>query len=155
MKRMTRISIILLPLVGICQDASAFNCFFTLVKNSCWENYDVNVDVVDADNGKRVLVGNVPKGKLWSRTKFTCQPGESFNYTAYFSPIIWAADKGKHYPGKSTWSLPPEIKKGDTAWNITVCYPEEFSEVPYPETNAVSCKCDNQHLPPVPIPEKP
>ena len=154
MKRITVLSAIILSIIGI-PEASAFTCFLTLVKNSCWVDYNVNVDVTDASTSKSILTGTVLKGKLWSRTKFACEAGQAFNYTATFSPIIWESDKGKHYPGKSTWSLPAEIKKGDTAWNITVCYPEEFSEVPYPITNVTKCVCNNQNLPPVPAPEKP
>lgn len=154
MKRIACLSIILMGL-SFSFEALAFTCYFTLVKNSCWKNYDVTVELMNASSSKSMVKTTAPKGKDWIRTQFTCEPNQAFNYHATFLPIIWDADKGKVYPGKSTWSLPPQIKKGDTAWNITMCFPEEFAEVPYPLDATGNCKCDNQHLPPVTAPEKP
>ena len=152
--------IIVLPAIlsmalGFSSQVSAFTCFLTLVKDSCWTDYDVTVNMGDATTGKPVLTLSVPKGKSFSRQEFTCNAGQVFNYKASFSPIFWQADKGKIFPGKRTWSLPDTIKKGDTAWNITICYPSEFSEIPLPPTATANCKCDTQNLPPVPAPAKP
>ncbi len=133
--------------------ASAHTCFFTLVKDSCWTNYDVTVDVTNASTSKSLFNISVPKGKSWTRKKFSCDAAESFNYSATFSPVFWQADKGKHFSGKRTWTLPQKMKQGDTAWDITVCYPEQFSEVPLPPTADSKCNCDTQSIPAV-IPPK-
>ena len=110
--------------------------------------------MTDADNGKPILSLTVPKGKAWNRQKFDCETGESLTYLASFSPVFWDADKGKQFPGKKSWKLPDKMAKGDTAWNITVCYPEEFAEVPLPPTAKGGCNCDARKIPPVVAPEK-
>lgn len=141
--------------IGFSMQASAFTCFLTLVKNSCWTNYDVTVELTNASTGDSMVKALAPKGKTYVREQFTCEAAQAFNFSATFLPIIWESEKGKHYPGKTTWSLPPEIAKGDTAWNVTMCYPEEFSGVPYPSEASGNCKCDNINLPPIPVPAKP
>ena len=134
--------------------ASAYTCFFTLVKDSCWTNYNVTVDVSNASTSKTLFSVSVPKGTSWTRKKFSCDAAESFNYSATFSPAFWQTDKGKHFSGKRTWTLPQKMKQGDTAWDITVCYPEEFSEVPFPPTADSKCQCDTTSIPPVIPPKK-
>lgn len=155
MKRIIVLPTILSMALGFSTQASAFTCFLTLLKDSCWTDYDITVNMGNAVTGKPVLTLSVPKGKSFSRQEFTCQAGEVFNYTATFSPIFWESDKGKIFKGKRTWSLPNSIKKGDTAWNITICYPDEFSEIPLPPTANSNCQCSSQNLPPVPAPAKP
>ena len=140
--------------LGFSMEASAFTCFLTLVKNSCWKNYEVTVELTDASTNASMIKGVVPKGELFVRKQFDCEAAQAFNFSATFLPIIWESEKGKHYPGKTTWSLPPAVAKGDTAWNISMCFPEEFSEVPYPSDASGECKCDNKNLPPVPVPAK-
>jgi hypothetical protein len=140
--------------IGCVNQASAITCFFTLMKDSCWTDYDVTVKVVDASNKKPLTNITVPKGKSWNRVTFTCDEGQSFNYSATFTPTFWKADEGKVFPGNRTWMLPEKLQKGDTAWNITLCYPEQFSEVPMPPTAAGSCVCDAKKIPPVTPPKK-
>lgn len=151
---MKRIPLVLSITLGLSGNLNAFTCFLTLVKDSCWTDYNISVDMGDATTGKPVLTLGVPKGKSYSRQEFTCQPGQVFNYKATFSPIFWQADKGKVFMGKRTWALPHKIAKGDTAWNITICYPDEFAEIPLPPSANGNCKCDTQNLPPVPAPAK-
>lgn len=155
MKRIVVLPAILSVALGFSTQASAFTCFLTLLKGSCWTDYDVTVNMSNATTGKPVLTLSVPKGKSYGRQKFTCDAGEEFNYTATFSPIFWQADKGKVFKGKRTWLLPESIKEGDTAWNITLCYPDEFAETPLPPTATSNCQCSSKGIPPVPVPAKP
>lgn len=134
--------------------SASYPCFFTFVKDSCWTDYDVNVSVVDASNNKHVVTVSIPKGKSWARKKTRCNGGESFDYAATFSPVFWQSDEGRQFRGKRTWTLPQHMSKGDTAWDITVCYPEQFAEVPLPPTAGANCKCDFQSIPPVKPPKK-
>lgn len=127
----------------------AFPCFVTLVKDSCWTDYNVTVTIATAQTGKQVASVIVPQGQSWVRQSFTCQPGESLAFSAIFDPVFWENDKGKVYPGQSNWQLPQAIKKGETAWNINVCYPSEFAEVPLPPQANGSCKCITENIPPV------
>ncbi len=128
--------------------AHAFQCFLTLVKDSCWTNYNVNVVITNASTGKAITDVNVYLGKSWNRVQFECQPGETLSFSASFTPVFWQSDQGKVYPGFHDWTLPLKPAKGETAWNITLCYPEQFSEVPLPPTAGNSCKCNKEDIPP-------
>lgn len=128
----------------------AFQCYFTLAKDSCWTNYNVTVTVTDANTENVVATLNIPKGQSWFRQPFECEPGMKLNYKAVFNPIIWESEAGKEYPADHFWSLPSSIGPKDSAWDISVCYPSAFSEVPLPPTANNSCACDFKAIPPVP-----
>lgn len=129
----------------------AFPCFLTMVKDSCWTNYDVSVVVTDVVTNKSIMTIAVPAGKSWDRQEFVCQPGERLMYTATFSPIFWATDQGKSYLARNYWLLPSTIGTGDTAWNINVCYPADFEEVPMPPNVTGNCACNFKGIPAVPL----
>ena len=129
--------------------AFAFPCYITLVKDSCWTNYDVTVQVVDSQKEGALVTVKVPKGKSWTREKFDCQTRQGLNYKATFLPYIWESEKDKVYTNKTTLFLPETISKGAQAWNIDVCYPEKFAEVPLPADATANCKCDFASIPPV------
>lgn len=130
-----------------CSPAWSFTCFYTLIKDSCWTNYDVSVEVTDAGNLSKLFTVDVPKGKSWTRVKFECSAAQSLLYVAKFSPIFWESDKDKTYPALRNWSLPGTVSPGDLAWTIPVCFPEDFSEVPAPPTGSGTCKCDKESIP--------
>lgn len=142
------VSTLMMPL-----EANAYHCFITLVKDSCWTNYDVSVNMRDASTGKSVTNVSIPKGKSWTRQPFECEASQGLDFSATFSPVFWQSDKGKHYSGTKTWTLPSSMNKGDTAWNVTICYPEGFAEVPLPPTAGSHCTCDTKSLPPVEAPK--
>lgn len=151
---MKKIITMLSLMVGLSPAVFASTCFITFVKDSCWTDYNLTIAVTDASTSKQLLSVSVPKGIPWVRKTFSCEAGESFNYAATFSPVFWATDKGKVFRGTRTWTLPQTMEKGATAWDITVCYPEQFSEVPLPPTGGSHCKCDTQSIPPVIPPKK-
>jgi hypothetical protein len=125
----------------------AITCYYTLVKDSCWTNYDVSVDVIDAITGGVLTTVKVPKGQQWTRQTFPCQPAQKLMYNASFSPIFWQSDIGKTYAALNYWSLPDAVQPGDSAWNVSVCYPTDFSLVPTPPTATSNCKCDFTDIP--------
>lgn len=145
---MQRLLILLLG-VGFTVQVQAFPCFLTMVKDSCWGDYNVTVVATDGSTGKQITTVVVPQGQSWSRVQFDCQPAEAISFIATFTPVIWESDKGKSYAAQRQWTLPEVIKQGDTAWNITMCYPAEFSEVPLPPTANNNCKCNTDDIPAV------
>jgi len=132
----------------------AVTCFYSFMKDNCWTNYDVTVDVTDAVTGDALVHLTVPSGTSWGRETFACHPSQSLDFKATFTPVIWKNDAGKVYHGKSSWTLPPKVDEGKTAWNLTVCFPSEFSGVPMPPTASGECKCLPEQLPAVKAPEK-
>lgn len=121
-----------------------------MVKDNCWTNYDLTVDVTNASTGKVILSIVVPQGQSWSRKAFVCQPSERLSMKATFSPVFWASDKGKSYLATHDWVLPDGIKTGDTAWNVNVCYSDDFTSVPITPDSNGACKCSLDKIPIIP-----
>ena len=130
-----------------CSAIWSFTCYFTLVKDSCWTKYNVSVDVVDDDKSTVLTTVNVPAGTPWIRQKFTCEAKQKLMYKARFTPVFWQSDVGKTYSADRYWFMPGTINPGDTAWNIPVCFPANFSEVPFPPDAKGNCKCDFSTIP--------
>ena len=128
----------------------AFSCFYTLVKDSCWTDYTVTVVVTNVDTNKKLVTVTVPKGQSWARQAFSCEPNEKLNYTATFEPTIWENGKGALYKAQHYWALPDEPTAKQKAWDIPVCYPSAFAEVPFPPAAGGNCKCDFKSVPPIP-----
>lgn len=134
---------------GMTVFAHAFPCYITVVKDSCWTKYNVSVNVIDSSHEKSIMTVEVPKGKSWSRQLFACEPQQTLTFIGSFNPVFWKDDVGKTYPAHRSWSLPEEIASGDTAWNINVCYPNDFASVPLPPDASGNCKCNMEIVPPV------
>ena len=109
----------------------------------------MTADVINANTGKVILTIVVPQGQSWIRQPFTCDPKLRLSIKASFTPVIWANDQGKTYPATQDWVLPDVIKKGDTAWNINVCYAAQFNTVPIPPDSNGQCKCSMDKIPAV------
>jgi hypothetical protein len=129
----------------------AITCYYTLAKDNCWLKYNVTVEVMDALSAKVLTTATVPAGKSWTRVTFPCETnGQKLMYRAQFSPSIWDSEKGKVYMAKNYWSLPNGVNEGDSAWNVSVCYPSDFSEVPMTPEATGSCACDFSSIPEIP-----
>ncbi|MGC1182370.1 hypothetical protein [Legionella sp.] len=129
----------------------AITCYYTLAKDNCWIKYNVTVQVVDTSTDEVLTTVTVPAGKSWARVTFPCKTnGQKLIYKAQFTPPIWESEKGHVYTAKNYWSLPKVVNPGDSAWNVSVCYPSDFSEVPYPPEATGNCKCDFSSIPEIP-----
>lgn len=127
--------------------AHAVTCFLTMVKGACWKAYDLTVDILDADTGKLKKTILVPADQLWTRREFECKPKNMIALAAKFSPAFWEGDADKVFKGQRYWKLPDMIKPGETGWNITVCYPQHFADVPRPPDINTNCECDLSSIP--------
>ncbi len=125
----------------------SFNCYFTLAKDSCWTNYNITVDVVDDTTSTVLTTVSVPSGTPWVRQQFTCQPAQKLMYKARFTPIFWQSDANKTYSADRFWFMPGTINPGDKAWELPVCFPSNFAEVPFPPDATGNCKCDFSVIP--------
>lgn len=121
-----------------------------MVKSKCWADYEISTNITDANSGEQLLSIIIPDNKLWIRKKFECHAGQSLNYTASFDPVFWASDQGKIFNGAQQTKLPDHINADETAWNITICYPTQFENIPMPPEAKSSCTCDLSQVPPVP-----
>jgi len=136
-------------LSGVCllTQVHAFPCYITMVKDSCWTSYSVSVDVIDVTNKKVVATMSMPNEKSWDRKEIVCQPKQTVSLIATFSPAFWEKEENKKYYGKRIWSFPEEIKKGDGAWNMTICYPKDLQGIPLPPDASGKCTCETKDIP--------
>lgn len=125
----------------------SFTCYFTLAKDSCWTKYNLTVDVIDANAQTILTTLNIPAGTSWLRQEFSCQPSQKLMYQARFTPVFWESDAGKSFSAERFWFMPGTINSGDTAWEIPVCFPKNFAEVPLPPGADSNCKCDFSVIP--------
>jgi len=126
----------------------AFPCYLTVVKDKCWEDYSVSVDVLDTNEHKKILTAEIAKGAEWTRSSFECSSKQIFDFIAKFSPSFWDRDEDSSYHAKRYLILPDAVK-GEVAWNITICYPGDFSGVPMPPEANNHCGCDTSNIPPI------
>ncbi|MBA2656128.1 MAG: hypothetical protein H0U70_03990 [Tatlockia sp.] len=137
----------LLFLIPFSSESFAFQCYLTLVKDSCWTNYEVKLNVLNAASNKLLTSVSAAKGKSWARQAFDCEPGTKLIYQASFQPIFWESDKGKSYMAIHYWTLPDQIGAKESAWDIPVCFPSAFAGVPFPPHAAGDCRCDFLDIP--------
>ena len=144
-------------LLLVAAPALAFKCYVTAMKDSCWDDYDVTIKVMNSATKKELASDIVlKKGALkWQRVSFDCEPQESLYYSATFTPEIWEGGAGKVYYSQRYWNLPKAIKKGELAWNINLCFPKEFSQVPLPPNVSGQCKCDFNSVPEIKLKKQP
>ena len=147
---MLKLKLLLLSGILFSGPLLAFQCYFTLVKDNCWSDYSVTVQVIDVSNNNKVLTITVPKGQFWARQGFACQPRQEFLYHATFEPYIWESGKGEVYHAINYWTLPSASAPGESAWEIPVCYPQAFAAVPLPPQATNNCACDFKQVPPIP-----
>lgn len=129
----------------------AFSCFLTFVKDTCWTNYNVNMLVLDATTGNELFSMTIPKGQTWVRQPFVCQPGQKLMYNATFTPVIWQGEEGRVYKTQHYWALPNAPKPKEKAWEIPVCFPKAFAEVPFPPQAVGNCQCSFKDVPLIPL----
>lgn len=125
----------------------AFKCYFTLVKDSCWTNYKVQVRVIDATINKDITEITLPKGKTWSRVAFECQPSMKLMFAATYTPVFWESHKGRSYFAKQYLTLPAQIDDNTVALNVPICFTSDFSGVPLPPDVDGNCRCDTSDIP--------
>ncbi|MDX2346258.1 MAG: hypothetical protein QNK11_05260 [Legionella sp.] len=133
-------------------NAMAFPCFITVMKGSCWKDYNVKVDVFDAEdneNNKILMHVDIPKGKSWARKAFEAKPKQRFVLRATFKPAFWKDEAGVKYQAKKYWLLPEKIDAKTIAWNVDACFPADFSSVPMPPDAGQNCACDKQKVTPL------
>ena len=131
--------------------AYAFPCFVTVMKDKCWANYNVTVDVKDVTHDKVMSTVVVPKGKSWERASFDCQAQQELGFYAQFSPPIWEKTRTQTYGAKRYRFLPAQIAATTKAWNVSVCYPADFAGVPSPAGDLSHCGCDASVVTPIPL----
>ena len=142
---------VILSLCLLSSHAFAIDCYITVMQGTCWKNYDITITALDAMSSEPIASPITLSGKnpnklndFWKRIPFKCKPKQGIKFQATFSPPIWENNKGKAYPSVETIYLPETIDKGIFAWNIPICYPKGFDNVPIPPAySGTECNCDD------------
>lgn len=121
--------------------SAAFPCILTFVKDSCWLDYEVNIIVSDPKDASVLTKATIPTEKSWVRQSFVCQPNQTIMYTATFSPTIWEGQDNKVYHMQKYRALPAAPKPNQKAWEVQICFPKAFAEVPFPPKATGQCRC--------------
>lgn len=129
--------------------AYSMTCYVTVVKASCWLNYDVHVKVLNGTTSGQLVTVDVPKEQQYARQTFPCNAKQELAFQAMFEPAFWDNERGMIYPGKQFIFLPAVEKTTDQAWNVPVCFPDAFSKTPYPPDAKGVCTCDFSVVPPI------
>lgn len=135
--------------VFLVPQAFAVQCYLTIYKASCWLNYNVTVQVSEAESHQSVSKIVIAKGKTWTRVSFPCEPSQTLSMEAQFLPTFWKDSEGRVYNGKRYWSLPKAVTEEGAVWTLEMCFPEAFDGVPYPPEAVGQCKCDPSGIPAV------
>ena len=122
-------------------------CYVTLIKNSCWTNYVIDVTLTNLQSKKIVATMKSPKGKQWTRESFKCELGTVLQYSATYSPVYWRSDKGKVFYSNKYWTLPDTLAANEKALSITICFPDQFIGAPMPPDAVGQCRCDKTIAP--------
>lgn len=122
----------------------AFKCYITLIKSDCWKDYNLEVEFRDELTDREVVHAfKLAKGEMWARKKFECHTKQGIRYKATFEPYIWQEQEGKSYPSKRIWFLPATEEKGVAAWNMPICFPNNFASVPMLPNVNKHCNCSS------------
>lgn len=136
------------------QQGYAFQCFLTAVKDNCWLKYNVTIHVMDAaDSDKASTTIIIPAETAWARQSFECKAKQTLKFSAEFTPVFWEGDSGKHYVGKNYLNLPDKVEATENAWNLTLCFPKQFAEVPLPPEAGEHCECNMDNIDPPSVDE--
>ena len=140
------LKVLLISMLSVA-NAHAIECYITVVKASCWKNYDVSVTVTDAKTNAELGKITVYEGSMWKRDTFSCKEGQTLALTAKFVPEFWSGDAAKEFKSIRFWRLPEKAGANAIGWNIKVCYPKWFANVPVPPDAGADCDCDMSAVP--------
>jgi|GEM_PF-741500 len=131
-------SLVLLLFAG---QAFAVNCKIIVAKNTCWNNYEIKVRMLDALTLKEYAVIDVPKGQHYTVKEMQCESGKQVFFRASFKPVIWQNQKGDFYQTKRFWDVPQALVKDAKHWEVKLCFPRDFDNVPIPPGDLHDCQC--------------
>ncbi len=127
----------------------AASCLLTAVKPACWANYTVFINILDAQTQRKLTDITLSTDKLWNRVRFECEPGQRLAYQASFKPAIWQGQEHAIYQAQKFWLLPTNKALPAQTWEIQLCFPTAFAEVPMPPLGNQPCACDFKAIPTV------
>lgn len=117
-------------------------CQVHLTKPACWQKFDVKIMLLNGTTLKVLDTYHLKDNPVLTK-KFDCKPGEVITFASSFDPSIWHNDKYKIFNAQGSWQVPQTLKKGISAWQVNICFPDAFQDVPMPiTTQPETCTCN-------------
>ncbi len=133
--------VLLFP-VTLYAQASDNTCYLEFVKADCWNNYKVELNLIDALTLKEQQHFNVSMNTQSMKVPFTCSANQQIAFQASFSPTIWENQIDTWYQGSKIYNVPSNIDEDQNIWTVNVCFSTDFTGVPLPpDSSRGSCLC--------------
>lgn len=121
-------------------DAAPIKCEIQIIKNSCWLDREVVVQLIDSAHASVYETFKLPINKDSLVQSFNCSHLERFNFAARFSPPLWKNQEVRSYPSKNVWHAPQNLPENVEKWVISLCFSDDFAGVSLP-MGAKNCEC--------------
>ena len=129
----------------------ALQCTIKVQKADCWANYNVMIGVrTNAGGGTRTAVltkKTKKKEAVFEKTVvLPCKVGNRLIYSAKFNPPLWDDEKKDAIVAQNQAISVPQVTEKTTAVAMTICYPEDFKNAPFPYEYTPSCECKSSKV---------
>jgi len=140
---MRKTLIIVLLLFPLSCFANWITCQIEMTKSSCWNNYEVKINLIDFATHKEIASFTLPKGKPKTMlVSYPCTPNEQVTFTAQNIPEVWQDNKDVLYSAIEIYQIPQTAPKDSKYYRVKVCYARDFQSVPMPiDSNLSHCQC--------------
>jgi hypothetical protein len=118
-----------------------------IVKNSCWKGYSVTVDYVDLRSAQHQQTVSLGPDDMEAKVNFNAEVDKPHQFSAKFSPEIWAGDSKKVFNSTQVWVVPESLPAGKERYEMRLCFPNDFQGVPAQISNVVNCVCPGDTRP--------
>lgn len=122
--------------------ALAAVCQLHVLKDSCFHNYDVTVDVYLQGAPARLFDIPIVRGQDEGLREFNCEPDQIYELKARFAPAFWQGEENRIYAQRTYMRLPQNFPANTGVWKLTTCFGRDFIGVPLPPEASSQCRCE-------------
>lgn len=117
-------------------------CQLHVLKDSCFHNYDVTVEVYLQGAPARLFDIPIVRGQDEGLREFACEADEIYELKARFAPAFWQGDENRVYAQRNYMRLPSHFPANTRVWKLTTCFGRDFIGVPLPPEASSQCRCE-------------
>ena len=133
--------ILMFPFILYAQESDN-TCYLEFVKSDCWNDYKVELKLLDALTLKEQQNFNISMNTQSIKVPFACSANQQLSFQASFNPPIWEDQIDTWYQSNKIYNVPSDIDSSPNIWTVEVCFATDFNGVPLPPHNSMgSCSC--------------
>jgi len=133
--------VLLFPVMLYAQESDN-TCYLEFVKADCWNDYKVELKLIDASNLKEQQHFNLSMNTQSIKVPFPCSANQQIAFKASFNPPIWDNQIDTWYQGNKIYNVPSDIDSDQSIWTVNVCFATDFTRVSLPpQSSRGSCSC--------------